>query len=32
VLQGTPPPWLRKALLKDQGKVESFEDDEEVKS
>ena len=32
VLQGTPPPWLRKALLKDQGKVESFEDDEEIKS
>jgi nitrogen fixation protein NifX len=32
VLQGTPPPWLRKALLKDQGKVLSFEDDEEVKS
>ena len=33
VLQGTPPPWLRKALLKDQGKTESFEDDdEEVKS
>jgi nitrogen fixation protein NifX len=33
VLQGTPPPWLRKALLKDQGKTESFEDDnEDVKS
>lgn len=33
VLQGTPPPWLRKALLKDQGKTVSFEDDdEEVKS
>jgi len=33
VLQGTPPPWLRKVLLKDQGKTTSFEDDdEEVKS
>jgi nitrogen fixation protein NifX len=32
VLQGTPPPWLRKALLKDQGRTVSFEDDEEVKS
>ena len=32
VLQGTPPPWLRKALQKDQGRVESFEDDEEIKS
>lgn len=33
VLKGTPPPWLRKALMKDQDKVESFEDDEEeVKS
>lgn len=33
VLQGTPPPWLRKALMKDQAQVSSFEDDEEeVKS
>ncbi len=32
VLQGTPPPWLRKALLKDQAPSHDFEDDEEVKS
>ena len=33
VLKGTPPPWLRKALLKDQAGAPSFEDDdEEVKS
>jgi nitrogen fixation protein NifX len=32
VLKGTPPPWLRKALLKDQGKTVDFEDDDEVKS
>ena len=34
VLQGTPPPWLRKALAKDQPKVHDFEDDEneELKS
>jgi nitrogen fixation protein NifX len=33
VLQGTPPPWLRKAVLKDQGKSFDFEnDDDEVKS
>jgi nitrogen fixation protein NifX len=33
VLKGTPPPWLRKALLKDQAPVHDFEDDEEeVKS
>jgi len=33
VLQGTPPPWLRKALLKDKATVASFEDDpEEAKS
>ena len=32
VLKGTPPPWLRKALLKDQAKAFDFEDDEEVKS
>ena len=33
VLQGTPPPWLRKALQKDQARVSDFEDDEEeVKS
>ena len=29
VLKGTPPPWLRKVLEKDQGKTRSFEDDEE---
>ena len=29
VLKGTPPPWLRKVLEKDQGKASSFEDDEE---
>ncbi|MES2227416.1 MAG: nitrogen fixation protein NifX [Burkholderiaceae bacterium] len=33
VLRGTPPPWLRKALLKDQQQVQDFEDDdEEVKA
>ena len=32
VLKGTPPPWLRKALLKDQGKTVDFEADDEVKS
>ncbi|MDO9315399.1 MAG: nitrogen fixation protein NifX [Burkholderiaceae bacterium] len=33
VLKGTPPPWLRKALLKEQEQVHDFEDDEEeVKS
>ena len=31
VLMGTPPPWLRKALLKEQGRTTDFEDDEEVK-
>jgi len=30
VLKGTPPPWLRKALLKDQAPTHDFEDDEEV--
>ena len=29
VLKGTPPPWLRKVLEKDQGRTRSFEDDEE---
>src|SRR5271166_253658 len=28
VLAGTPPPWLRKALLKDQSRELSFEEDE----
>jgi len=28
VLQGTPPPWLRKVLTKGQEKTNSFEDDE----
>ncbi len=32
VLQGTPPPWLRKALMKGQARSVDFEDDEEVKS
>ena len=31
VLKGTPPPWLRKALEKDLGTANNFEDDE-VKS
>ena len=32
VLKGTPPPWLRKALLKDQeAATPSFEDEDEVK-
>jgi nitrogen fixation protein NifX len=29
VLQGTPPPWLRKALLKGQERSVNFDDDEE---
>lgn len=29
VLKGTPPPWLRKALEKDQGQRASFEDDDD---
>jgi nitrogen fixation protein NifX len=32
VLKGTPPPWLRKALQKEQGKTFDFEEDGEVKS
>ena len=28
VLQGTPPPWLRKALAKDGERMHDFEDDE----
>ena len=28
VLQGTPPPWLRKALAKDSERAFDFEDDE----
>ncbi len=32
VLQGTPPPWLRKALLKDRGLTVDFEEDDEVRS
>lgn len=28
VLQGTPPPWLRKALAKDNGTTFAFEEDE----
>ena len=27
VVKGTPPPWLRKALLKDQERVLDFEDE-----
>lgn len=27
VLKGTPPPWLRKALLKEQGRYNHFEDE-----
>ena len=30
VLGGTPPPWLRKAMLKDKSRALSFEDDEVV--
>ncbi len=32
VLGGTPPPWLRKALLKEQGRTEDFESDDEARS
>lgn len=32
VLKGTPPPWLRKALMKGQEKSFDFEDEDEVKS
>jgi len=32
VLKGTPPPWLRKALLKGQERAVDFENDDEVKS
>ncbi|MEJ1964602.1 MAG: nitrogen fixation protein NifX [Gammaproteobacteria bacterium] len=28
VLKGTPPPWLRKALMKGQARQHNFEDDE----
>jgi len=28
VIRGTPPPWLRKALLKDQERAHDFEDEE----
>jgi nitrogen fixation protein NifX len=30
VLKGTPPPWLRKALLKDQEKSFNFDEEEAV--
>ena len=29
VLTGTPPPWLRKALLKGQPRVADFDEDEQ---
>ena len=32
VLKGTPPPWLRKALLKDQPRAVDFDSDDEVKA
>lgn len=32
VLKGTPPPWLRKALLKGQERSQDFDSDDEVKS
>jgi nitrogen fixation protein NifX len=32
VVKGTPPPWLRKALLKDTGRTLDFESDDGVKS
>lgn len=31
VLRGTPPPWLRKALMKDQPRTLDFDSDDEVK-
>jgi nitrogen fixation protein NifX len=31
VLRGTPPPWLRKALMKGQPRRHDFDDDEEAK-
>jgi nitrogen fixation protein NifX len=31
VLGGTPPPWLRKALMKGQERAFDFEEDDEVK-
>jgi nitrogen fixation protein NifX len=31
VLKGTPPPWLRKALMKGQERTVDFEADDEVK-
>ena len=31
VLKGTPPPWLRKALLKGQERSHDFDSDDEVK-
>jgi nitrogen fixation protein NifX len=30
VLNGTPPPWLRKALAKDGGRTFDFDEDDEV--
>ncbi|MHB0990831.1 MAG: nitrogen fixation protein NifX [Burkholderiales bacterium] len=30
VVKGTPPPWLRKALLKDQERIMNFEDEVEI--
>lgn len=32
VLKGTPPPWLRKAMMKGQERAMDFESDDEVKS
>ena len=32
VLQGTPPPWLRKALLKDQPRDTDFDSDDEARA
>ena len=32
VLKGTPPPWLRKALLKDQPREVDFDSDDEVRA
>ncbi len=32
VLQGTPPPWLRKALMKGQERTMDFESDDEARS
>ena len=32
LLKGTPPPWLRKALMKGQERSMDFEDDDRVQA